>query len=221
MSYRTALDNDLRTLHVQIIKMGTLIEKSIDETIMALVNQDLELAKRVIEGDDRFDEMEAQIESNCVSVIARQQPVASDLRKITSILKIVTDLERIADHCADISKLTIDLAGEDYIKPLIDIPKMAKQVKEMLKLSIDCYIDLDLEKGKRICKDDDIVDRYYHSIMEELLMFMKEKPETVKQCIDFLLIAKYLERMADHITNVAEWVIYSVEGEKYVVPHQG
>ncbi|MBS7526415.1 phosphate signaling complex protein PhoU [Fusibacter paucivorans] len=215
MSYRTALDNDLRTLHVQIIKMGTLIEKSIDDTIQALINQDVEMAKQVIEGDDRFDDMERLIESNCVSVIARQQPVASDLRKITSILKIVTDLERIADHCSDVSKLTLHLAKEEYVKPLIDIPKMSKQVKEMLKLTIDCYIDLDVDKGKRICKEDDIVDNYYKSIREELEMIMKERPGTVRQCIDFLLIAKYLERMADHITNVAEWVIYSVEGERY------
>jgi len=215
MTYRTALDNDLRTLHVQIIKMGTLIEKSIDETLNALVNQDTVLAQRVIEGDDRFDEMQVEIEANCISVIARQQPVASDLRKILSILKIVTDLERIADHCSDISKLTLHLAGQEYIKPLIDIPKMAKQVKEMLKLTVDCYIDQDVNKRRLICKEDDQVDDYYKSIQEELQLIMKDKPEAVNQCIDFLLIAKYLERMADHTTNIAEWVIFSVAGERY------
>jgi phosphate transport system protein len=195
--------------------MGTLIEKSIDDTIQALIHQDINMAQQVIDGDDRFDDMQILIESNCVSVIARQQPVASDLRKITSILKIVTDLERIADHCADISKLTHHLAKEEYVKPLIDIPKMAKQVKEMLKLTIDCYIDLDVEKGKRICQEDDVVDNFYKTIREELEMIMRDRPDTVRQCIDFLLIAKYLERMADHITNVAEWVIYSVEGKRY------
>jgi len=215
MTYRTALDNDLRTLHVQIIKMGTLIEKSIDDTLNALVNQDAVLAQRVIEGDDRFDDMQVEIETNCISVIARQQPVASDLRKILSILKIVTDLERIADHCSDISKLTLHLKGQEYVKPLIDIPKMTKQVKEMLKLTVDCYIDQDVEKGRLICKEDDLVDEYYKSIQEELQLIMKDKPEAVNQCIDFLLIAKYLERMADHTTNIAEWVIFSVVGGRH------
>jgi len=145
---RATLDNELKAIHVDIIKMGTLIEKTIEETINALVGQDIKLAKSVAEGDDRFDKMELDIESKCIAVIATQQPVASDLRKLFSIVKIVTDLERIADHCQDISKLTIDLAGQTYVKPLIDIPKMAKQVREMVKMTIDCYIDQDVAKSK-------------------------------------------------------------------------
>lgn len=212
---RASLDNDLRTIHVDIIKMGTLIEKTIEETIRALVEQDVALAKKIREGDDRFDEMEVEIEKKCISLIARQQPVATDLRIVTSIMKIVTDLERIADHCQDISKLTLDLAGKAYVKPLVDIPKMAKEVRAMVRMTIDAYIDLDVEKSKQVCTNDDVVDTYYHTIVGDLEVIMKEKPDDIKQCVDFLLIAKYLERMADHTTNIAEWVIYSVEGKRY------
>lgn len=212
---RNMLDNELRAIHVDIIKMGTLIEKTIDETITALVNQDVNLARKVDEGDDRFDQMEIEIGSKCVNLIATQQPVASDLRKIFSIVKIVTDLERIADHCQDISKLTLNLADKKYVKPLIDIPKMGKQVKEMVKMTIDCYIDQDVEKSKQVCANDDIVDNYFYTIVADLQAIMKDKPDEIAQCIDFLMIAKYLERMADHATNVAEWVIYSVEGVRF------
>ncbi len=212
---RTPLDNELRAIHVDIIKMGTLIEKTIEETITALVSHDVKLAKSVAEGDDRFDKMELDIENKCISIMARQQPVASDLRKLFSIVKIVTDLERIADHCQDISKLTLDLAGQTYVKPLIDIPKMAKQVREMVNMTIDCYIDQDVVKSKIVCANDDIVDDYFKTIYEDLQIVMREKPDGIKQCMDFLMIAKYLERMADHATNVAEWVIYGVEGTHF------
>lgn len=212
---RAPLDNELRAIHVDIIKMGTLLEKTIDETIEALVNQNVALAQTIVEGDDRFDHMELDIESKCIHLIARQQPVASDLRKIFSIVKIVTDLERIADHCQDISKLTLDLAGKKYVKPLIDIPNMAKQVKEMVKMTIDCYIDQDVDKSKIVCANDDIVDRYFAMIVSDLEVIMKQNPDEIKQCMDFMMIAKYLERMADHATNVAEWVIFSVDGTHY------
>lgn len=212
---RNVLDNELRAIHVEIIKMGTLIEKAIEETIKALVEHDVALAQKVVDGDDRFDAMELDIENRCIALIATQQPVASDLRKIFSVVKIVTDLERIADHCQDISRLTLDLASQVYVKPLVDIPTMGKQVKQMVKMTIDCYIDQDVEKSKRVCASDDIVDRYFHTIVKDLEMIMKEKPEAIKQCIDFLMIAKYLERMADHATNVAEWVIFSVDGTHF------
>lgn len=212
---RNVLDNELRAIHVEIIKMGTLIEKAIEETIKALVEHDVALAQKVVDGDDRFDAMELDIENRCIALIATQQPVASDLRKIFSVVKIVTDLERIADHCQDISRLTLDLANQVYVKPLVDIPTMGKQVKQMVKMTIDCYIDQDVEKSKSVCASDDIVDRYFHTIVKDLEMIMKEKPDAIKQCIDFLMIAKYLERMADHATNVAEWVIFSVDGTHF------
>ncbi len=212
---RLGLDNNLHSINVEIIRMGTLIEKALEETIEALVKQDVELAQKIIKGDDVFDQMELDIESKCMSAIATQQPVATDLREILSVLKIVTDLERIADHCQDISKITIELANKVYVKPLIDIPKMAKEVKKMIKMTIDCYIEQDVEKAVVICKNDDIVDDYFRTIFKDLEIIMKDKPDEIKQCMDFLMIAKYLERMADHSTNIAEWVIFSVEGRHF------
>ena len=212
---RNVLDNELRAIHVEIIKMGTLIEKTIEETIKALVEHDIALAQKIVDGDDRFDAMEMDIENKCIALIATQQPVASDLRKIFSVVKIVTDLERIADHCQDISRFTLDLANQVYVKPLVDIPTMGKKVKEMVKMTIDCYIDQDVEKSKQVCANDDVVDRYFYTIVKDLEMIMKEKPDAIKQCLDFLMIAKYLERMADHATNVAEWVIFSVDGTHF------
>jgi len=212
---RAPLENELRSIQVDIIRMGTLIEKTIEDTINALVNRDLNLAQTIAANDDQFDQMELEIENKCIYLIARQQPVASDLRKIFSVVKIVTDLERIADHCQDISKLTIDLAKKEYVKPLVDIPKMAKQVKDMVRMTIDCYIDQDVEKSKAVCASDDIADDFFKVIVDDLELVMKQKPDEVKQCMDFMMIAKYLERMADHATNVAEWVIYSVEGTHF------
>lgn len=212
---RIGLENNLNSINVEIIRMGTLIEKAIEETIEALINQDVDLATKIIKGDDKFDQMELDIESRCITAIATQQPVASDLRSLFSVVKIVTDLERIADHCQDISKLTINLAEKVYVKPLIDIPKMAEEVRKMIKMTIDCYIDQDVEKARRICANDDIVDDYFKTIYNDLETVMKEKPNEIKQCMDFLMIGKYLERMADHATNIAEWVIFTVEGIHY------
>lgn len=212
---RIGLENNLNSINVEIIRMGTLIEKAIEETIEALINQDVELATKIIKGDDKFDQMELDIEGRCITAIATQQPVATDLRSLFSVVKIVTDLERIADHCQDISKLTINLAEKVYVKPLIDIPKMAEEVRKMIKMTIDCYIDQDVDKARKICINDDVVDNYFKTIFNDLEGVMKEKPDEINQCMDFLMIGKYLERMADHATNIAEWVIFTVEGIHY------
>ncbi|MCK8061298.1 MULTISPECIES: phosphate signaling complex protein PhoU [unclassified Fusibacter] len=212
---RAHFDLELKTLTDKIISMSTLIEKAIDQTLLALVNKDESLAKQVIAGDDVFDRMEKEIEDECVSLISRQQPVASDLRAIFSIMKIVTDFERIADHCEDISSITLNLITQDYVKPLVDIPKMADLVKEMVRKTVDCYIEQDVIKARLICANDDAVDRYYQLVIDDVKLLLAEKPEAAGQLLDFLMIAKYLERMADHSTNIAEWVIYSVEGEHF------
>lgn len=180
-----------------------------------MVEQDADLAKKVAEGDGKFNQMELDIENHCIAIIATQQPVASDLRKIFSVAKIITDLERIADHCEDVSKLTLHLAKEKYVKPLIDLPMMAKEVKAMVKMTIDCFIDQDAEKARAVCANDDVVDQYFQTIYKDLCDLMGSDSKTVKQGMDFLMIAKYFERMADHATNIAEWVIYSKEGKHY------
>lgn len=212
---RFNLDQELQKVNVDIIKMGTMLERTIEETVHALVHQEVAMAEKVAKEDDKFDQMETDIELKCINIMATQQPVASDLRALFSILKIITDLERIADHCQDISRITIHLANQKYIKPLIDIPKMAQEVKNMIRMTVDCFIDKDVEKGRMICKQDDVVDHYFDIIRADLEMLILKEPTHVKQCMDFLMIAKYFERMADHATNIAEWVIYSVEGQHF------
>jgi len=215
---RAKFDKELQTLTDSIITMSTTVESTIEKTMTALVKKDVALAKNIIKDDDIFDEMEVNIENECISLIARQQPVASDLRAIFSVVKIVTDLERIADHCEDISHITLRLADEDYVKPLIDIPKMAKLVKEMVRMTVDSFIDQDVIKARLILANDDAVDDYYYLVMEDVKRMMCTHADATSQLVDFLMIAKYLERMADHATNIAEWVIYSVEGQHVETP---
>ncbi|MFP4697542.1 MAG: phosphate signaling complex protein PhoU [Eubacteriales bacterium] len=213
MPIRHEFLKELDILHKNVIKMGTLIEKSIDDTIIALTKQDIKLAEEVIKRDDEIDDLEHHIEGECIMLIARQQPMASDLRKIASVMKIITDLERIADHCSDISEYTIRLAHEKYIKPLIHIPEMASKVKVMVRNTIDSYIKSDIEGANEVIKTDDDIDKYFYMITEELSDLMQSKPEVVPQCVDFLFIVKYLERMGDHATNIAGWIQYIVTGK--------
>jgi phosphate transport system protein len=215
MPVRHEFEKNLNELHRNLIKMGAIIEKSIDDMIKALLEQDVELAKAVIERDDVIDEMERVIEHECILLIARQQPIASDLRDIASILKIITDLERIADHCEDISTYTIKLSQEPYFKPLVDIPKMAYKVKDMVKAVIDSCIRKDIAAAEKVNKMDDEIDLLFHSIVKELQEFMKKDPSVINQCTDFMFIVKYLERMGDHATNISEWISYNVTGKHF------
>jgi len=146
-------------------------------------------------------------------LIAMQQPIARDLRSISAVLKIITDMERIGDHSADIAEITIRMANGKYIKPLIDIPKMAEKAKEMVKKSIDAYVKQDIILASEVCASDDEVDELFYKIILELVSFMKNDPKTIEQAINFMFIAKYLERIADHATNISEWVVYNVTGD--------
>ncbi|MCX8131131.1 MAG: phosphate signaling complex protein PhoU [Clostridia bacterium] len=220
MVTRHFFDRELEELHLQIIKMGSLVEESIEKTIHALKKQDLELAKKIFEDDDIIDDMEQKIERICLNLIARQQPLAKDLRTISTALKIITDMERIADHSADIAEITIRMANVKYIKPLIDIPRMAELAKKMVNRSIDAYIRQDIELAQAVCNSDDDVDNLFSKITLELINLMKNDPDTIEQAIDFMLIAKYLERMADHATNIGEWVVFNVTGEHDHLTHQ-
>ncbi len=213
MVTRQAFDQDLEDLHLDLIKMGSMVEESIDNTIMALKKQDVELAKAIFKNDDLIDEMEKKIEKRCLNLIARQHPIARDLRTISTTLKIITDIERIGDHSADIAEITIRMANEKYIKPLIDLPKMADKAKKMVNSSIDSYVKQDVELAKKVCASDDEVDELFFKIILELINIMKNDSRTIEQAINLMFTAKYLERMADHATNIAEWVVYNVTGE--------
>ena len=210
---RAYFDKELQALHMDMIKMGTLVEESIDNTIIALKKQDVDLAFTILKNDDDVDNLERTIEKHCLNLIARQQPLAKDLRTISAALKIITDMERIADHSSDIAEITIRMAGEKYIKPLIDIPKMAEMAKLMVNRAIDSYVRQDMELAKVVCSSDDDVDNLFRVIILELINIMKNDPQSIEQAIDFMFIAKYLERMADHATNIGEWVVYNITGE--------
>ena len=213
MVARHSFDQGLDDLHIDLIKMGSLVEESIDNTIYALKKQDVELARKIFRDDDIIDDYERRIEKKCMNLIARQQPLAKDLRAISTALKIITDMERIADASSDIAEITIRMSGKRYIKPLIDIPEMAERAKKMVNKSIDAYVRQDVELAEKVCASDDEVDALFNKIILELISLMNNDPATVEQGIDFMFIAKYLERMADHATNIGEWVVFNVTGE--------
>lgn len=213
MVTRHFFDKELEDLHLELIKMSSLVEESIENTILALKKQDTNLAEKVFRNDDVIDEFERKIEKMCLNLIARQQPLAKDLRIISTSLKIITDLERIADHSADIAELTLRMANEKYIKPLVDIPKMAELAKLMVNKTIDAYVKQDIELAQKVIDSDDDVDDLFNKIKIELTNIMKNDSTAVDQVIDLLFVAKYLERMADHATNIGEWVIFNVTGE--------
>jgi phosphate transport system protein len=213
MVARHSFEAGLEDLHLDLIKMGSLVEESIDKTIKALVNQDTELAGKILADDDIVDDLEKKIEKKCIDLIARQQPLAKDLRAISAALKIITDMERIADHSSDIAEITIRIGNDKHVKPLVDIPKMADMAKAMVSKAIDAYVRTDIELAREICASDDDVDDLFKKIVMDLINIMKSDPEKVEQATDFMFIAKYLERMADHATNIGEWVAYTVTGE--------
>ncbi|MDK2933676.1 MAG: phosphate transport system protein [Clostridiales bacterium] len=212
MVSRHYFDLELESLHQDLVEMGSKVQESIDNAINALKNQDVELSRQVFKNDDIIDELEHKIERKCINLIARQQPLAKDLRSISTALKIITDMERIADHSADICELTIKMADQKYIKPLIDIPKMAEAAKKMVNNAIHAYVTQNVELAEKVCADDDIVDDYFVKVVDELRELIRENPDVVYQATNFILVAKYLERMGDHATNISEWVIYNVTG---------
>ncbi|WP_370636984.1 phosphate signaling complex protein PhoU [Gelria sp. Kuro-4] len=194
--------------------MGSLVEKAIAEAVRSLAERDLELAEKVVAGDDLIDTMELDIENRCLRLLALQQPMASDLRVIGTALKIVTDLERMADHASDIAKVTIRLQGQPLIKPLVDVPRMAAIAREMTRQSLDAFVQRDVNMALAMIESDHEVDHLYSQIFRELLTYMMEDPRTIQQATYLLFVGMYLERIADHATNLGEWIIYMVTGEK-------
>ena len=198
---RNRFDRQLSTLNDELIEMGSMIEKSIETAIKALVNQDVDLARHAIEADEEIDRQERIIEDLCLKLLLQQQPVAKDLRLISSALKMITDMERIGDHASDISEITIALADQPYIKKL------------MLVGSIEAFVDKDLEKASEVIKRDDVVDDLFDKVKKELIQMIHENADKGEQAADLLMVAKYMERIGDHATNISEWVIFSITGE--------
>ncbi|GIW48841.1 MAG: phosphate transport system regulatory protein PhoU [Caloramator sp.] len=211
---REHLDQQLTRLNHDLIKMGAMVETIIDKAITALKNQDLELAKSIYTEDDAIDEMELKIEKECLNLIALQQPMAKDLRRIASALKIITDLERIGDHAVNIAKITLEIGNEPLMKPLIDIPKMAEIAQNMIKLSLDAFVNQDIELAKRAAEMDQQVDDLYDTVINEVFKYIQKDSKFLNQGIKLLFVGRYLERVADHTTNICERIIYMVTGER-------
>lgn len=210
---RNRFDRQLSTLNDELIEMGSMIEKSIETAIKALVNQDVDLARHAIEADEEIDRQERIIEDLCLKLLLQQQPVAKDLRLISSALKMITDMERIGDHASDISEITIALADQPYIKKLEHIQQMVKETMIMLVGSIEAFVDKDLEKANEVIKRDDVVDDLFDKVKKELIQMIHENADKGEQAADLLMAAKYMERIGDHATNISEWVIFSITGE--------
>lgn len=213
---RNKFDQELDLLNKELIKMGSLVETRIESAIDALINRDINLAKDIIAGDVEIDEMERDIESRCLKLLLKQHPVAGDLRLISSILKMITDLERIGDHAKDISEITLSFKGGQYIKELTHIPQMGKVTISMVKKSIDAFVNRDMALAHQVINLDDKVDDLFDTIKEELIVLIRDDIDNGEQSINFLMISKYLERIGDHAENIAEWVLYSITGEHII-----
>lgn len=205
-------DQELRELRRQLLEMGGLVEKQIADAIRALVERDDAFARLIIERDRTVDRMEVQIDDICLRLLALHQPAARDLRLITTALKINTDLERAGDMAENICERVLELCREPQLKPLIDLPRMAGIAQGMLRQSLDAFVREDAELALQVCHQDDGVDQLADQLLRELLTFMLEDPHTISRALRLIFISKYLERLADHATNIAEMVIFMVKG---------
>lgn len=211
---RKSFHESIKELKNDLLKMGSMVEEAIYKSVDALKKQDLDLAKQVLEEDDRIDDFEISLEERCTKLIALQQPVAKDLRTIIVISKLVTDLERIGDHASNIAGMALEIGTEPLIKPLIDIPRMTEIVARRLRESLDAFVNMDIKVAKRVAKEDEDVDILDEQILRELLTFMMEAPSTIRQATSLMFISRFLERIGDHSTNICERVIYMVSGER-------
>jgi len=207
---RIKFDEQLRMLNEEMIRMSTMIEKAIGDAIDALFTQDAEKAAQIAQDDELVDQEQKKIENICFQLLIQQQPVARDLRTITAALKMVTDMERIGDQAADISELTILMASHPYIIKEDNIKKMAGETMLMLIHAVEAYVEHDMQKAQEVIEHDDIVDALFVKVKQELIDVMQTNTDHEEQAADLLMVNKYLERIGDHATNIAEWVIFSL-----------
>jgi phosphate transport system protein len=206
-------DQELKDLKAKLLRMGGMVEDQIQGALRALVDRDSDLAREVIENDHRVNALDVEVDEDCLSLLALQQPTARDLRFITTAMKISTELERMSDLAENICERAIELNEEPQLKPYIDIPRMANAALKMVRDALDAFVASDSGLAREVCADDDFIDDLTEQLFRELLSFMLEDPTTISRAIRITFIAKYLERIADHATNVAELVVYMVEGK--------
>jgi phosphate transport system protein len=206
-------EEELKKLREEILYMGGMIEDQIQKSIKSLVERDSKLAELIIERDHEVNRLDVDIDDICVRLLALHQPAGRDLRFITTGLKITTDLERIGDMAVNICERALELNLEPQLKPYIDIPRMARVAQRMIRESLDAFVREDTELALKVCKDDEEVDQLNSQIFREVVTFMIDDPHTINRAIKISSISKYLERIADHATNIAEMVIFMVKGK--------
>jgi len=213
MEIRASFHKKLREIQDDILIMGSMVSKAIARSIEALQNRDLKLSQEIIDDDLKINAKRYEIEEKCIQLIATQQPMASDLRTIISVLYIITELERIGDYAEGNAKIAIMIGNEPPLKPLIDIPRMGEKTIDMLNRSLDAFIKRDAESAKVIIAEDDLIDNLYDQVFRELLMFMAEDPKTITRATRLIWVAHNLERAADRITNICERVVFIINGK--------
>jgi len=206
-------EDELQHLQQLLLRMGGLVEQQIARAIESLVERDAEIAEDVIAHDREVNQLDILIDEECLKVIALHQPAAGDLRFVTTALKVNTDLERIGDMAVNISQRALELNEEPMLKPYIDIPRMAKEAQQMVHTSLDAFVRRDTQLAREVIDSDDIVDSLAHQVYRELLSYMAEDPKTISRATRILLVSKHLERIADHATNIAEMVVFMVDGK--------
>lgn len=209
---RNRFDEQLDQLNSHLLEMGALIERSIQNATQALVEQNVSAAREAIAADRDIDQKEREIESLCIKLLLQQQPVAKDLRLISAAHKMITDMERIGDQAADISDIVIYIADQPYIKELVHLPQMGQKAIQMVRGSLDAYVNKDLALAQSVMAMDDEIDHLFTVVKKELIDLIHHDAETGEQAMDLLMIAKYYERIGDHAQNIAEWVEYALTG---------
>ena len=213
----THLQKELQELKENLLTMAAIVEGAIRDAVQSLVKRDSELAKKTFEGEDRINAMELAIDDMCLKLLALMQPMAADLRFITSAMKITTDLERMGDQAVNIAERAISLNQEPQIKPYIDIPRMAEIAQSMVKDVLDSFVNRDSKLARSVCERDDLVDGLNDQVFRELLTYMNSDPQTITRSIHLMIVCRCLERIADHATNIAEDVIFMLDAR--VIKH--
>jgi len=207
------LDVELNDLKNKLLLMGGSVESQLQDVLQSLTERNSDLAIRVVENDLPVNKLDVEIDEDCLRLLALHQPAAGDLRFITTTMKISAELERMSDLAENIAERAIELNKEPQLKPYIDIPRMAELTIQMVKECLDAFVNRDAELARKVCRDDDFVDDLTEQLFRELVSFMLEDPRTITRAVRLTFIGKYYERIADHATNVAELVVYLVEGK--------
>lgn len=209
---RQSFEDQINQLEQKLVQFAAYVEAMLEKATRALTVQDVNLAREVVVADDAADDMDMEIEHICMRLLALQQPMSRDLRTIGTAMKVIADIERIGDYSVDIAKSAIKLSDTQYFKPLVDIPRMSEMVRAMLRRALEALVQRDLKVAREVARSDEEVDAIWYALEEELEDIMEQRPEVVRQAATLLLVARYLERIADHVVNIVERVTYIETG---------